>query len=184
MKAEVDNFTRRQKAICKLMQFAYGSLWVVGENIWKEKLASRGYDANSNRLVHPGICLQGATGSDCLHSVVPMLHGTSNRTYPAYKVTNFFNKLGEEKHISYFGYKFGAVPIEIERIGAGRVIATDFSEEEHDDFKIGKKIQQMMEAKRNAQLKDIVRQNSNRPQLNCDEVAELRRFARRFLSIG
>ncbi len=175
---------RRLRAINKLMSFNYGSLWIVGENIWKAKLVPRGYDVNSTRIAHPGICIQNAESEDKIHAVIPMLHGTSGKTYPAYQIRNFFNEKGEENHICYFGVRFGAVPIEVERIGARRILDTDLpgirERLSKQDLKRIKKI----EMKRSEEQKNIVRPNDARRQLNTCEVAELRVFVRRHLSIA
>ena len=114
---ENESLTRRLKAINALMSFSYGSLWVVGENIWKEKLVAKGYDLNSNRREHPGVCIQGSFGTEQLHVAIPMLYGTSGRMNPAYTITNFYNDPKDKRHVTYFGAYFGAVPIEITKIG-------------------------------------------------------------------
>ncbi len=180
---ENESLERRLKAINALMSFSYGSLWIVGENIWKAKLVSRGYDANSTRIAHPGICLQNALGRDCLHAVVPMLHGTSGKVRPAYTIKNFFNEKGEEEHISYFGSQFGAVPIEIEKVGGRRVLDSDFPGVRSDMSKQQQRKLRMIEEKRDEGLKNVMRPNEGRRQLNMVEVSELRKFARRYLAI-
>lgn len=175
---------RRLRAINMLMSFSYGSLWVVGENIWKSKLVSRGYDANSTRVAHPGICVQDAGSEDKIHAVVPMLHGTSGKTSPAYQIRNFFNEEGEENHICYFGVRFGAVPIEIEKIRARRILDTDLPGVRDGLSKQELKKIKKIEMKRREIQKNIVRPNEARRQLNTYEVAELRAFVRRYISIA
>jgi len=181
---ENESLTRRLKAINALMSFSYGSLWIVGENIWKAKLTTKGYDLDSNRVAHPGICIQGAAGGEQLHSVVPMLYGTSGKMTPAYRVTNFFNDPHETEHITYFGSYFGAVPIEVDKVGSRRVLDSDFPEVKKTLSKQELVRQSTMQAKRDEALKDIVRPNAARRQLNIWETAELRDFARRYLSIA
>ena len=181
---ENEALERRLRAINTLMSFSYGSLWIVGENIWKSKLVPRGYDANSTRVAHPGICVQKAEAKDKIHAVVPMLYGTSGKTSPAYQIRNFFNEEGEEKHICYFGVHFGAVPIEIEKIRARRILDTDLPGVRNGLSKQELKKIKKIEMKRSEEQKNIVRPNRARNQLNTCEVAELRAFIRRHLSIA
>ena len=181
---ENESLTRRLKAINALMSFCYGSLWIVGENIWKAKLAAKGYDIGSNRVVHPGICIQGAVGGEQLHSVVPMLYGTSGKMSPAYRVTNFFNDPREKDHITYFGAYFGAVPIEVDKVGSRRVLDSDFPEVKKTLSKQEMARQSVIQEKRDEAVKDIVRPNTARRQLNTWETTELKNFTRRYLSIA
>lgn len=177
---------RRLQAINALMTFSYGSLWIVGENIWKEKLVPHGYDAGSTRIAHPGICLQYANEGDRLHAAVPMLYGTSSRSRsrPAYEVKNFFNEKGEEDHVSYFGGCFGAVPIEIEKIGCRRVVDTDLPGACNALSKQKQERLRAIAAKRDEELKNVMRPNGGRRQLNTKEVDELRNFVRKHLAIA
>lgn len=181
---ENESLDRRLRAINALMSFSYGSLWIVGENIWKSKLVSRGYDVNSTRVAHPGICVQNAESNDKIHAVVPMLHGTSGKTSPAYQIRNFFNEEGEENHVCYFGVHFGAVPIEIGKIGARRILDTDLPGVRDGLSKQELKKIKKIEVKRSEEQKNIVRPNKARRQLNTCEIAELRAFVRRHLSIA
>ena len=181
---ENESLTRRLKAINELMRFNYGSLWIVGENIWKAKLAAKGYDLDSNRVAHPGICIQGAVGGEQLHSVVPMLYGTSGKMSPAYQVTNFFNDPREKEHITYFGSYFGAVPIEVDKVGSRRVLDSDFPEVKKTLSKQEMARQSVIQEKRDEAVKDIVRPNAARRQLNTWETAKLKNFTRQYLSIA
>lgn len=179
-----ESLTRRLKAINALMSFSYGSLWIVGENIWKAKLGSKGYDLASNRISHPGICIQGAVGGERLHSVVPMLYGTSGKMFPAYRITNFFNDQNDAEHVTYFGSYFGAVPIEVDKVGARRVLDLDFPEVKKALSKQELSRQSAIQEKRDEALKEIIRPNVARRQLNAWETAELKKFTRRYLSIA
>ena len=181
---ENESLARRLKAINALMSFNYGSLWIVGENIWKAKLAAKGYDLGSDRVAHPGICIQGAGGGEHLHSVVPMLYGTSGKIKPAYAIKDFFNDPKEREHITYFGSYFGAVPIEVSKVGSRRVLDSDILEVRETLSKQEMAKQRVFQEERNDTLKDIVRPNTARRQLTTYETAELRNFTRRYLSIA
>lgn len=181
---ENEALARRLKAINRLISFNYGSLWNVGENIWKAKLVAKGYDLASDRVSHPGICVQGASGREHLHSVIPMLFGTSGKMTPAYQVINFFNDPRETEHITYFGSYFGAVPIEVEKLRPRQVLDSDFTEVRKTLSRQEKARQRILQKKRNEALKNIVRANDKRKQLNAGETAELRNFMRRYLSIA
>ena len=61
-----DYLARRLQAICKLLKFDFGSLWWVGENIWKEKLGGR-YFQREDRVHLPAICLATSQPEPCLH---------------------------------------------------------------------------------------------------------------------
>ena len=178
-----ESLIRRLKAINALMSFDYGSLWVVGENIWKAKLGAKGYDLASNRIAHPGICIQGATGGERLHSVVPMLYGTSGRMSPAYQVINFFNNSKDAKHITYFGSYFGAVPIEVNNIGSRRVLDSDIPKSRSVKLDGGRARKHLMKAARDEKLKDMIRPNAGKSHLTVSELEGLRNFTRRYISI-
>ena len=75
---EESALSRQLKMFAVFNMFGYGSLWFVGENIWKAKLPES-YVQREDRVEHPAICLQnGAT--DCgIHVAVPMWYGTTPR---------------------------------------------------------------------------------------------------------
>ena len=118
---ENESLERRLEAIGQLVKFSFGSLWTVGENLWKRMLVPKGYDAKSTRDGHPGICVRETSHDVGLHSTVQMWYGTSNMKNPAYKIENFYNstKEKEKEHVTYFGH-FQAVPIPISALGSER----------------------------------------------------------------
>lgn len=64
--------------------FQFGSLWWVDEDIWKSFL--EGYDLDSDRKHHPGLCLQTLKAFHTLSMAVPMLQGRSRRTSRCFEV--------------------------------------------------------------------------------------------------
>lgn len=148
-----ETLTRRLQAIRLLMDISFGSLWIVGEKLWQEKLVSFGYDRRSTRCGHPGICVRGDAEDAGLHATVPMWYGTSRRKEPSYQVRNFFNESGraEQAHVTYFGH-FQAVQIDLRHMGSRPV-------------------------------KNSVRPNAGRPRLEQQEIENLKSFMRKNLSL-
>ena len=56
----------------------FGSVWRIGEGIWKEKFRQQGqrYDWNNKRQWHPGVSVR-TEAATSLHEYIPMLHGSS-----------------------------------------------------------------------------------------------------------
>lgn len=165
MTKETTNFERRMNAVCQLMNFGFGSLWTVGENIWKAKLRPQGYDENSNRVGHPGICVEENRAE--VRESVYMLYGTSNKSEPAYALMNFYNEGAMEHHKTYFGH-YQAVPIELKYVGRCMPQYASNDPELRDKLKC----RQM----------NSVWQNRRRPQLTPTECSELKGFYRKYLA--
>lgn len=154
--------SRRMRLFAMLDVFGYGSLWFVGENIWKAKLPAS-YVQREDRLGHPGICLQNASADGGVHAVAPMLYGSTLhmdrektlrlvRLGVLYVVTNFTGKDAERKT------KFGDFrPVMIEKNLLGR--------DRKDDEK----------------RKNMIWRNDR--ELTAREMDELKRFTRRFISL-
>jgi hypothetical protein len=58
-----------------VFDFSFGTLWWIGESLWKETLRGR-YDQHSTRNAHPGLMLLRVPVED-RYSMVPILHGSS-----------------------------------------------------------------------------------------------------------
>ena len=174
--------TRRLRCLCQLMKFGYGTLWVVGENLWKERLIVKGYDKDSTRTGHPGICVQESTEDSGLHATVPMWYGTSNKRNIAYRVYNFFNKSGEENRITYFGH-YQAVPIGLEHIGSRQIIDSDFSEVRNEMESGTRSKLDRIALKRQEKQKNLLMVNDGKKELKPCEISELRSFIRKNLSL-
>jgi len=179
---ENEALTRRLRCLCQLMSFGYGTLWIVGENLWKDELIPKGYDSESTRIAHPGICIQESGADAGLHATVPMWYGTSNKKSTSYQIYNFFNIAGDESHITYFGH-YQAVPIGLEHVGARSVIDSDFSEV-RKELEGGTKAKLDKIAKqRQDKLKGLLLANEGRKELRPGEKQELRAFIRKNLAI-
>ncbi len=188
-----DYLTRRLQAICKLIKFDFGSLWFVGENIWKDKLGSA-YHQREDRTSHPAICLATSQPEKCLHAAVKMWHGTTPKSGKdeqlikagwRFVLENFGNETekGLKSHKTMFGH-FDAVPIEIENVHAHppRV----FTDEEVDDEgeRQSKQSRFRAEEDRRRKLKSIIVANDSGRRMTDEEKEELRKFTRRFYAIG
>ncbi len=169
-----DYLTRRLQAICKLIKFDFGSLWFVGENIWKDKLGSA-YHQREDRTRHPAICLATSQPEQCLHAAVKMWHGTTPKggkdarlidAGKRFVMENFDNK--GDGHLTMFGH-FNAVPIEIENVHAHppRIFKDEKAEDEG-----------------NRKYKSIIVANDTGRTMSDMEKEELRKFTRRFYKIG
>ncbi len=145
----------------------FGSLWRVGENLWK-KVLPPSYVQREDRVEHPGICLGTSRETCVLHAAVSMWHGTTpSREIDfvliakgmRYVIKDFYND--EPNHKTMFGH-FSAVPIQVTSVDAAPNAASRLSVD---------------------QKKNSLRPNHNR-KLSPKEKEELRAFARRFYSIG
>ena len=181
--------SRRMKAFAMLNLFGYGSLWFVGENIWKEKLPES-YVQREDRDVHPAICLQGGNVECGIHAAVPMWYGTTPRmdkekdrqlvqTGKRYVLKNFNNNPDDAEHLTMFG-SFRAVPIEKDRVGRDVTLAGDFEEGRKQ---VGKPTRERLEHERKERNRNMIRLNTAR-RLNSQELDELRRFTRKFVSLA
>ena len=181
--------SRQLKMFAVFNMFGYGSLWFVGENIWKAKLPES-YVQREDRVEHPAICLQnGAT--DCgIHVAVPMWYGTTLRkdsendqrliqAGKRYVLKNFNNDPNDADHDTMFG-SFRPVPIEKDYLGRDIVLASDFEEGRKQ---VGKLTRERVENERRERYKNIIRRNTAR-KLNLEELERLRRFTRVFLSLS
>ena len=188
MKSE--SLTPRLQAMFKLMKFDFGSLWYVGEAIWEEKLPSS-YVRKKDRVNHPGICLNTASPTPSIHAAIMMWHGTTVKCESDYEriksgrafaLHNFGNEeaLGKNEHLTMFGH-FSAVPIELNKIGTNIRLESDFDSILADKSKQSKS---RMEADKRRKLMNIVVPNYTGRKMSDDEKEELRRFTRRFYSIG
>ena len=157
---------RRLKAILAL-SCGFGSLWNVGENLWKKELPPS-YVQREDREGHPGICLGTARETCALHAAVSMWHGTTPSREKdfdliargvRYVVKDFYSD--DPNHKTMFGH-FSAIPIQVTAIDAAPKADERLSVD---------------------QKKNTVRPNLNRV-LSQKEKEELRAFARRFYSIG
>lgn len=186
---EESALSRQLKMFAVFNMFGYGSLWFVGENIWKAKLPES-YVQREDRVEHPAICLQnGAT--DCgIHVAVPMWYGTTPRkdsekdqrlihAGKRYVLKNFNNDPDDADHSTMFG-SFRPVPIEREYLGRDIVLASDFAEGRKQ---VGKLTRERVENERRERYKNIMRRNTAR-KLSSEELERLRRFTRAFLSLG
>ena len=187
---EIQSLTPRLQAMFKLMKFDFGSLWYVGEAIWEEKLPSS-YVRRKDRANHPGICLNTMSPMPSIHAVIKMWHGTTVKRGSDYEriksgrlfaLRNFGNEVerGKEEHVTMFGH-FSAVPIELNKIGTNIRLESDFDSVLTDKSKQSKS---RMEADRRRKLMRIVVPNDTGRKLSDGEKEELRRFTRRFYSIG
>ena len=98
-----------------------------------------------------------------------------------FALRNFDNKAtrGEGDHITIFGH-FSAVPIELSKIDTTPRLESDY------DLVLGDKSKQAklrMKADKERKLMSIVVLNTDR-QMSDEEKEEMRRFTRRFYSIG
>lgn len=159
---------RRLEMFATLNVFGYGSLWFVGENIWKVKLPTS-YVQREDRAEHPGICLQNASADGGVHAVAPMLYGSTLhmdrektlrlvRLGVLYVVTNFTGSEKDTKHKTKFG-DFRPVMIEKSYFGRDGVALKDAEKR-----------------------KNMIRLNKNR-KLDVREMDELKRFTRKFISL-
>lgn len=163
------SLSRRMQAFAILNLFGYGSLWVVGENIWKAKLPEC-YVQRENRMEHPAICVQNESVDRGIHAAVPMWYGTTLdtdrrrhlglvRAGKRYVLKNFYNNPKEAKHRTMFG-DFRPVPIEKEYLGISSIVM-----------------------KSDEKRKNMIRRNTARC-LDAHEKEELRRFTRVFFALG
>ena len=74
---EVSALQRRMDAILKLNIFLFGSIWAVGEELWKQALPL-GYDGESVREMHPGLCTRPPSAA-MISATVMMLFGSHSR---------------------------------------------------------------------------------------------------------
>ncbi len=177
-----ETLTRRLQAIRQLMDISFGSLWIVGEKLWQEKLVPFGYDRRSTRCGHPGICVRGNAEDAGLHATVPMWYGTSRRKDPSYQVRNFFNESGraEQAHVTYFGH-FQAVQIDLRHMGSRPVTDSDFR---HWNPSVRRRDERRgVLSKQEEAMKNIVRPNAGRPRLEQQEIENLKSFMRENLSL-
>lgn len=186
-----DYLTRRLQAICKLLKFDFGSLWFVGENIWKEKLGGR-YFQREDRTSHPAICLATEQPEPCLHAAVKMWHGTTPggrndermiETRKRFVIKNFDNK--GDGHRTMFGH-FSAVPIEIDNVHAHppRILKEEDEAPNSNRERQSKQSRFRAEEDRRRKLKSVIVANDSGRTMSDSEKEELRDFARRFYSIG
>ena len=93
---------RRRGALIRLF-FSFGSIWVVGEELWREKLPS-GY-GESGREMHPGLCVN-PSNMTMLSATVMMLFGTHSHDYlrPEFSVQELWGD-GDSRSCN-----FGAFP--------------------------------------------------------------------------
>ena len=187
---EIQSLTPRLQAMFKLMKFDFGSLWYVGEAIWEEKLPSS-YVRRKDRVNHPGICLNTVSPTPSIHAAIRMWHGTTPKRESdheriksgrVFALRNFSNEAarGKGEHVTIFGY-FSAVPIELNKIGTTPRLESDF------DLVLGDKSKQAklrMKADKERKLMSIVVPNDTGRQMSDEEKEEMRRFTRRFYSIG
>ena len=163
------SLSRRMQAFAILNLFGYGSLWVVGENIWKAKLPEY-YVQREDRMEHPAICVQNDSADSGIHAVVPMWYGTTLhgdrekdkrlvREGKRYAVKNFYDDTNDKCHITMFG-NFKPVPIE------------------KDCYDLSSAATKNEERRKNK-----IWRNTKRC-LDVHELDGLRRFSRRFLAIG
>lgn len=184
-----DLLSRRLQAICKLIKFDFGSLWFVGENIWKDKLRSA-YHQREDRTSHPAICLATTQPEQCLHAAVQMWHGTTPkggidaRLIDAGKrfVLKDFSNSGDD-HLTMFGH-FNAVPIEIENVHAHPPRVFTDEEVDGEGERQSKQSRLRAEEDRRRKLKSIIVANDSGRRMTDEEKEELRKFTRRFYSIG
>ena len=93
---EVQDARRRRMFSALFNDAPLGSLWIVLEEIWKERIP--GYDQNSTRHDHPGCSIRRA---GLTIEPIAMLHGTSQRHGGrGVCVSNVKGDSGE----TYFGY--------------------------------------------------------------------------------
>ena len=187
---EIQSLTPRLQAMFKLMKFDFGSLWYVGEAIWEEKLPSS-YVRRKDRANHPGICLNTLSPTPSIHAAIRMWHGTTAKRRSDYDriksgrlfaLRNFGNEveLGKDERVTMFG-NFSAVPIDVNKIDRNIRLESDFDSVLSDKSKQSKS---RMEADRQRKLMDIVVPNHTGRKMSDSEKEELRRFTRRFYSIG
>lgn len=187
---ENDALTPRLRAMFKLMKFEFGSLWFVGEDIWEVKLPSS-YVRRSDRVNHPGICLNTISPTPSIHAAIRMWHGTTLKRESdheriksgrVFALRNFGNEAarGKGEHITIFGH-FCAVPIELNKIGTTPRLESDF-----DLALVGKSKQakRRMKTDKERKLMGVVVPNDTGRQMNDEEKEEMRKFTRRFYSIG
>ena len=99
------NFDESQRCLqlCEWTgRFSLGSLWCVGENLWKQSLP-KFYDQKSDRVSHPGVCIDAPNKG--IHATVSMLDGTHSRDY--HKPLVSF-RLDDSTGLTYFGH-FGPI---------------------------------------------------------------------------
>ena len=99
---------------------AFGTLWIVEEGIWKDKLDRQGYDKKSIRQGHPGCSIRPQRLNFNLNAVIRMLYGTSNARKDAVIVKNVCNE--PDEHLTYFGH-FGPVAVALQDFRKGKVTA-------------------------------------------------------------
>ena len=80
MTVEEASYWRKLELICKLGLFPFGSIWAVGEDLWRQVLPIDEFDPDSGREMHPGICTE----------------PPDNRTFPA-AVRMFFGSHSKGK---------------------------------------------------------------------------------------
>ena len=98
----------KQERLSDLLEWALdtslGTLWLVREDVWKQRLQHNDYDQGSTRRFHPGLSMR-VKKARYLHEAVPMFHGTSYRSdcyCGPIHVRGLTREMGED-HITCFG---------------------------------------------------------------------------------
>ena len=110
MSVEEASYWRKLELICKLGLFPFGSIWAVGEKLWREVLPSDQYDQDSGREMHPGLCTE-PPDARTFPAAVRMFFGThscNSNVKKHFVVENLFDD-GDQKPCHFGSFPPAAI---------------------------------------------------------------------------